>query len=410
MRKLFDEKLAFFYDVKKERQSALNFFAVSHLEKNLSTHAVQFSPELHVDFSEEWTLHFEGNVLKTKDYFNSNALASSMYTLKDFSGFNYYTSEGYLNFNFSFGEIALGRFYDKLGFAPFKNLLIGNHDFHDGYRIKLNYKSFEFSNRFYQLASYRQTPLIKRYLFEHGLTWQPTAAWTLSLHESALYSGEREAPPMSLLNPISIYHATQLNTGLNSNTHYLFAAKYKSKKWSLWTEFLLDDFQVDSEDDSDGNKEPTEFGLLVGGEYRAGKHRYYMQFNLVRNRTYNDPNGALSSNKFVDHGQVIGFEAGSNLIGVDVEYWYKFSESIQFQAQLETANRGDESVFSPFDESFKGYPSGYMESIPFGQQESKTKFSVITYFQLMEKLKTVVILGTESNNFFSAINFQYELY
>lgn len=408
MRKVFDEKRHYFFGGESERSSGVNVFTLTRFSDDVSAYVFQVAPELHIDFSEQIAFHFEGNVFKSHDYFQRHPVAAAMYQLKEFSGANYFTSEGYVNFNFSYGEIALGRFYDKIGVAPFKNLLVGNHDFHDGYRIKLRYEDFEFQNRFYQLASYRQSPLVRRYFFQHGVTWHASKAWTLSLSESAVYSGEREAPPFALLNPISVYHAAQLNNGLNSNTHYLVAAKYERENTAIWGEFLLDDFQVDSEDEGDGNKEPTEFGVILGASYELENHRFYGQFNLVRNRTYNDPNGDLSPNKFVDHGQVIGFETGSNLIGFDFEYWYKYSEKIQFQAQLEIAKRGDEAVFSPFDESYKGYENGHFEAIPFGNTKSSNDFWVSAYINIFEKTLGVVTLGTKSDNFFSALNFQYE--
>jgi hypothetical protein len=410
--KLIKEKRAFFMQEHKIEKSRLDFVSMTRLSNSETSYLIQASPILVISIDTNFQLVFAGNILKNDGFFNRHQLSTDYFQLKDFSGLSYYSSEGYLDYRFLYGEIRLGRFYDRVGVAPFENLLIGNHDYHDGYRVKLSWDKLTFTTRFYQLEHYRNQQSINRFLFQHGLAWQVSEELSLEIHESALYSGEHASAPFQFINPISIYHANQLNAGANSNTHYLLAAKYEKINWSIWLEFLLDDFQIDSESEADGNKEPTEFGFLLGAFYKLSNHRFYTQLSILRNRTYNDPHevlGKASTNKFIDHGQIIGFQKGSNLIDLQIEYWYIISKLSQIQFYADMTNYGDEAVFSNFDKGYNDYEKGFFEPIPYGHIKSEYRLGlsyISTYFQ---KLTCEINLMSSENNIMSTLAVYYKL-
>ena len=115
------------------------------------------------------------------------------------------------------------------------------------YYLKINYNAFTFENRFYQLSPLINDINTNRYFYHHSLKWEINKNWEIGVHESTIQSGIGSAPKINLLNPFSFYHAEQVNDNINLNTIYFFQTKYRVENFYTWLDFLLDDFQSDSE-------------------------------------------------------------------------------------------------------------------------------------------------------------------
>ena len=330
---------------------------------------LSIAPKLNLDISDNVSIRFKHNFISENKFYNPNPVVKDFYRLKEYSGFKSYTEEAYLNLKFKNIDFQLGRFIDKLGTSEFENLVISNNDFHDGYKFTIHYKNFKFSNRFYQLAPFKQNININRYFHQHGIDYKINEKWFISLNETSLYSILNGSPKFSYLNPFNVYHTIQLNTGFNSNTNFNFNIAHKTKDLNLWLEFLVDDFQVDSESESLNNQEPNQIGLIFGGKYKFKHHQLYMNLTYITNRTYNDNNmtndSIVSYTKYIDHDKIIGYHLGNNLVNFEVIYQYELDKDLLISYYFNILQNGDEGVFSKFNSDFSKIPN-YTEDFPFG--------------------------------------------
>ena len=284
--KTFYEKQLHFGEIKKSRYDHLVssnvLFSYSDSTEYYLHQTINYTDQL----SENFKVFLSANITTTNI---SNKLYNhDFYKYKTYFNSNFYFDEAYVQYKTKNLTLDVGRFIDQIGAAPFENLLVSNNDYHDGYRLSYIYKDISFSTRYFQLAPIIKNTNVDRYMVQHGVSLDLfNKKLNIQLHESAILAGINKSIPFAYLNPLLPYHANQVNDNTNSNTHYTFLTKYTfSQQSQLWFEFFLDDFQTESPSENPANNEPTEFGLILGGDYVYSEHKFLMNLIVIRNRTY----------------------------------------------------------------------------------------------------------------------------
>ena len=356
----------------------LKFQNITAIEYNSSTQYLNvFSPIVNVKLSQSFRVKFKPNIVKNSDLYRVDPASEKFYRFKEFSEFTSYVDEGYIQFVSTNVELNLGRFYDSEGTSLFNNLGLGNQTYHDGLKVLIKYKDINLFSRYYKLSPYRFANKINRHFYQHGLRWNITDELSFSAYETAIEAFENTGINFSYFNPLSIYYANQMNDFKEANINVGFNIKYKRKNAVVWLEFLVDDFQIESENESNLNKEPAEVGILLGGLFKHKPHVFYFNFSLITNRTYNDPydlnDHSTSYTKYIDRNQIIGYELGSNLLRIEFDYLYSISENFKSSIFLDYLKQGDEAVFNKFDRS---YLETETENFPFGKIKESTQIGV----------------------------------
>lgn len=388
-----------FFDFDSTRLFKIHASVLAGVDSVTSGLLLDLAPAVSVPIGKGLRLYIEGHIQVDQEFPFSDPQHRPFYSLKNFRGANYYTAAGYLDVDFNVHRFRFGRFYDRIGVAPFRNLLLGNHDYHDGYRFEFNLTPVTLSTRFFQLAPMRPNKSINRYFYQHGIDWDVTENWSIGVHETAIASGEGASPQLQFLNPVSVYHENQLNQLIEVNTHYWIYSGYRSGSMSAWLELMIDDIQVDSEADDELNKEPTGFAFQFGVDYRSGPHVIYVNAAVLRNRVYNDPqeSDGISYSKYIDHGKVMGYADGSNRIDVDLRYAYLMTEHRIARLRFLYRQSGAESVFTPFDRSYLELTAPKTEPIPFGRLQTRASIDIGYWDRFFDRLTVSLNAGLELN-------------
>ena len=363
---------------RKQAEFAIQTAFFNNYESSYS-HYLEVSPITSIQISDNVTAYFKHNIISDDNYFQLDSISKPFYKYKKYIGLKSYTEEAYINYSFSFGSIKLGRFFDIIGQSELNGLILDNHDYHDGYRIELRYKDLLFTNRYFALSPVRQNTSINRHFHQHGLKWNISKKWSIEIHETSIYDGQNLNPRFAFINPFTVYHANQLNDGINSNTNWSILVNYNKKRTHLWFELLVDDYQTDSDATDLSDQEPNEIAFQIGGKYGLKNHNFLIDFTVVRNRVYNDPVSMFS--KYTDHNQVIGFTEGNNLIQFNFIYQNRINKNLLVSYHLKGLNRGDEGLWADFNRDYL-LEKGYEEPIPYGKIESELINSIIVNYKL----------------------------
>jgi hypothetical protein len=182
-----------------EFQIQTSFFNL--FDKDKYSHYLEVSPESFIHLNENLNIYFKHNIISDDNYFALDSIPQSFYEYKRYGGLKSYTEQAYFNYNFTFGALQLGRFFDKIGEAELNGLILDDHDYHDGYRLKLKYKSLTFTNRYFALSPVRINTSITRHFHQHGLKWDINDNWSVEAHETSIYDGKNLSPPFCISKP-----------------------------------------------------------------------------------------------------------------------------------------------------------------------------------------------------------------
>jgi len=160
-----------------------------------------------------------------------------------------------------------------------------------------------------------------RYFSGHRLDLRLHRNFYLGLFEAVVYGGPGRPLEFAYLNPFLFYHAYQLNEDYNDNTFLgIDFTWYLHKNNKIYTQFLIDDFQIDNE--VRGDNEPNEIGFLLG-IHTARLYEHYelrAEYLAITNRTYNQVH---VRNRYLNRGSLLGHEYGpdGDRISLDISRW-----------------------------------------------------------------------------------------
>lgn len=218
-----------------------------------------------------------------------------------------------------------------------------------------------------------------RYLVGHRLDLTLHRRLRVGVFETVLYGGEGRPPELYYLNPLQFFHAAQLNENEDDNTILgLDFTFLPGRGASLYGQLAIDDFQID--DQSRGDKEPNELGLMLGlfwaGRIATPVPDVKLEYVRLTNRTYHqrDPrNRYLYRNKLIGHP--LGPDADS--VALSLRFW----PTRTVFAELEAAYRrkGEGSIYKPWDEPWLLAAGEYEEPFPTGVVEKAILIAVRTH-------------------------------
>jgi hypothetical protein len=193
-----------------------------------------------------------------------------------------------------------------------------------------------------------------------------------------VYGGKDRGHDAEYLIPVSLYYASQWNSGKNDNIFGAFTLELRPKRdLEIYGELLIDDFQID--DDAPADKEPFEGGFLLG-------QRLYNPLGLdggllrvewarVEPFTFNQ---VLPWNRYLYKDQPLGFPLGSDAQSLDIEFRHWMSEQVTWSLGYCREERGATRATDPWPVPITGptdtTPFPEFDHVPTGVVETRSRF------------------------------------
>jgi len=285
-----------------------------------------------------------------------------------FAGIYGYTHLAFVEYSNKFIDVIYGRSFLVLGNGKFGNLFISNFSRpFDQLQVKYKYRSFALRSNMIQLESIDSS---KRYLSLHTIGYKNKKLEVLA-GESVLLAGENRSFELQYFNPLIFWLPEQVNQSTGSGNSMLFGSiKYThSSSLSFWGELLIDDYQINNE--SKGDLEPNEIGLLLGiekTEWPLTSSDLWLEYTRITNRTYQTPD---VSETYTHRGFPIGHYLGNDFDMFQLYYSQenmngKLKPYISLAYLRDGANGLDTPFDTPWEDSTVTMVTGYSEPFPTG--------------------------------------------
>lgn len=341
------------------------------------------SPYFYSTFSKNVSFGVRLNIENVKDELMDE---NKVYWGDNFGEFRGGLEIGYVKFSNEHFEVKFGRDYFFPGYYTGENLLFSKYQYpYDQLKLVYRNKFLEFSS--YYLPLVRTAQNINRHLHGHRLSINLFGKGYVALNDVVLYGGEHKQIEVALLNPFIPYYVYSQNTpDFQSNTLLSMELFYRYKKAYIFTEFLLDDFQIEKKTPAD--LEPNEFGYNITLGVENILPKWYWSFNLtkVANRTYNTPDNTWE--KYLNKNYPIGHFRGNNFWEISTSVKYYHSEDLAAKLSVYYNEFGDEALYGEFNKDFLNYTieEGYSEPFPFGTVKSVSLTELKVFYTLARKI------------------------
>lgn len=284
----------------------------------------------------------------------------------------------------AFAHITLGGFQITAGrFASFwgarNSLILSARNRLDGFgytwrwgRIALSYRLAKLDGLNPDTDSVSQFE--NRYFAAHRLDVHITDWLRVAAFEGVVFGGPGRQIELNYLNPLIFFHSSQLNENVNDNTFMGFDCTVKPiEGLKLYGQLVVDDFQVDNS--AQGDQEPSQFGLLLGGYYADVVPQFDLkvEYSRITNWTFNQP---LERNRVVVQNDVlIGGALGNDydLISLAVKRWFR--SDLAANLHLGYLRQGEGSVTAEWTAPWLLVTGTYDERFPTGVVEKTFSFA-----------------------------------
>lgn len=209
----------------------------------------------------------------------------------------------------------------------------------------------------------------QRYLAAHSLSIKPIKGLSIFLREAVIYGGPGRRFEPAYAFPLIWYHGYQLNSRMDDNTLVSvgFDYRYAGRLWA-YGEFLIDDFQVEKQSDSD--YEPAQLGFLIGSEvYDLGFSGtgLRVEYARINNWVYNQPR---PHNRYINHNMPIGFPDGPDNDNLNWEFSWWANKDLRLAYFGMYQRVGEGSIGDDWTAPWLGQ-DGYSEPFPSGVAQKK---------------------------------------
>ena len=309
---------------------------------------------------------------------------------RDMSGYQEQVYALYSNPNFN---LKFGRDYVKWGYGKKGQLLISdNSRSFDMISLKTKVKRLNFQSIIAKLDNMNGA---RRYLSAVRFEFNPVDNLYLAIAQAGLFGGPDQELDFALANPFAFSYGTIHNDpGKGSNAMVYFdATYYLHKKYRLYGDLLIDDYQADS--GTKGTLEPNEIGFTIGTEFMPSKFlpHGWLEFTQIRNRTYNTP--AAVYEKFVHRNESIGYpQTDLRRFNLHLDKWINSKFNLIFEQDL--LQKGEGTILGEFTTPYMDenvtVEEGYTEKIPYGTVETTSrtflgcKYFVSNYLNIEARL------------------------
>ena len=294
------------------------------------------------------------------EYINEMGMSKSSYDMrkgrgKKVKGVYGFSNQGYITFsnekNSLKNKLKFGRFYINHGFGQTSKIFISNHSRpFDGIGWNASYKKIEGKMYGVQLDPIENN---NRYLSIHTIDFKFWDNITLSFGESSLYAGENRGIELQYFNPTLFWIPVRENQPKRNQANGILYSgiKFAKEKYSIWLEFILDDFQIDR-----SIQEPTTYGVLFGMGINKPFRMvddFLIEYSRVSNRTYQTL-GEFGQENYVHRGFPIGHYLGNDfdhsmiVIGFEKVRFSSYNILPKFSASL--IRDGNEGIDTPWDQ------------------------------------------------------------
>jgi Capsule assembly protein Wzi len=213
-----------------------------------------------------------------------------------------------------------------------------------------------------------------RYFAAHRLDLRLSQKIRVGLYEMVVFGGPGRQIDLYYLNPILLYHASQLNEKSDDNTILGFDVTIHPRKGTrLHAELLVDDFQLDNKVQSDN--EPDEIAI-AGSIYQADVSHgcdLIARYERVTNRTFNQ---ALARNRYTHEGRLIGGALGNDYDRMEFSIRRWMSPSWLVDLQSSYHRQGEGNIDDSWSTPWMDISGSYSESFPTGVVEQTATFAL----------------------------------
>ena len=300
----------------------------------------------------------------------SDSLESLKGGSKKVKGIYGYTNRAFITTDFELknvkNNILFGREYLSIGHGKFGSLILsnGSRPF-DQLLWSIKYKDFAGGLGGIQLENNNN---IKRFLTYHTIGFK-NDKFSMTFTEAIIYTGVGRSIEWQYINPVLFWTPEMVNNSTGDGNGLLFGSiKYNfNPSLSLWTELLVDDFQVNHE--SKGDLEPNEIGFL-GGVEKTGwpfvSSDLWLEYTRITNRTYQTLN---SVETYTHRDFPIGHYLGNDFDMFQLYYSQenmagKLKPYISLAYLRDGINGLDTPFDTPWEDDTVTMETGYFEPFP----------------------------------------------
>ncbi len=264
-----------------------------------------------------------------------------------------YSNQGYIQFDLKSDElnhkVIFGRAYIDHGFGKSCKILVSNWSRpFDQLTWQATYKGIRGSVSAVQLNSINN---INRYFSIHTIDFDIIKNLTISFGESSIYAGEHRGIEFQYFNPTLFWIPVRENQPeQNQANGFLYLGlKYSHDNFSIWSEYLLDDYQIDKH-----INEPTTFAFLIGSEIKQINYiinSIWLEYSMAANQTY-QTSGDFGEENYLHRNFPIGHYLGNDfdniVINLNFIEFNIFKLAIEPNLRISSIRDGANGIETPF--------------------------------------------------------------
>ena len=329
------------------------------------------SPFLYFKFNPQITMNLRVKVENIRDDY---LYPQKQYWGDEFAKHRGGIEIGIIKYQSKWFDLHFGRDYFIPGKRFYEGLLFSEYNYsYDQIWLSLHSKRFEIASYYLDLTDRHMAEgLAQRYLFGHRFTWKIGDGY-LAFNDVMLYGGVNRQFKPALFNPFILFYPYQKNRGnVESNSLMSFELYIPWKTWFIFTEFLIDDYQVDKK--VPGDLEPNEWGInATVGKYKVFINSdWKMNYTRVANRTFNAPEKAYE--KYLYKNYPIGHFMGNNFWEIKSTLSTKWTDCFVSELTVYHGEFGEEALYGAFNKDYYNYTvkEGYTENFPFGKIKTQS--------------------------------------
>lgn len=263
----------------------------------------------------------------------------------------YRVEEGYVEAQFPYVSLFLGRLYRNWGLAGTEGFLISNYAYsydHVGYR--LGSQRLALSGLFTLLNDFPGDTA--RYLSAHRLDWQVRENLVLGFSEAVVYGGKGRRIDLNLINPVGIY---EISPSADAETNTLGALEVWWKPSTglvTYGALLVDNTRVGEPGEAEGL---TQWGLHLAAQFPqlAPELAARADFSLVNSLAYRSR--VDRSFYYTFQGLSLGRDKADVITG-SLQLDWLADGLLVWQPRLEVMWRGEDDIRRPWpSDAFRGH-------------------------------------------------------